>query len=77
MASLVERLLVEVPRRSDERGVARVDPRVLHVLRHGHADDLAAVGHRVHVDLLGLHDELAEDDRVLEITILDHLITDL
>jgi hypothetical protein len=41
------------------------DAGVLDVLDDGRGDDLAAVGHGVELDLLGVEDELGDDDGVL------------
>eukprot|EP00962_Isochrysis_galbana_P040190 scaffold14529_cov117-Isochrysis_galbana.AAC.11 len=56
---------VERLRRQHERGVARVHAGVLDVLRDGLEQHLAVLGHRVHVDLAGVLDELGHHHRVL------------
>mmetsp|Transcript_42300 Transcript_42300/g.106728 ORF Transcript_42300/g.106728 Transcript_42300/m.106728 type:complete len:1156 (-) Transcript_42300:1205-4672(-) len=57
--------LVDVARRQHQRGVARVHASVLHVLADRVADELTLRGHRVHVDLLGVLDELADHHHVV------------
>ena len=49
---LLQRLLVDVLGWGDEGRVTRVDPRVLYVLRHSHAEDLAGHSDSIHVYLL-------------------------
>ena len=49
---LLQRLLVEVLRRSDERGVSGVDASILNMLAHSHTQHLSLHGHRIHIYLL-------------------------
>lgn len=51
-------LRVDILRRGHQSGVARVNARVLHVFRHGHAKDNPVKRDRVHVYLFRLEDEL-------------------
>ena len=61
---LAHRLDIGLLRREDHGRVAGVDAGVLDVLDDGRSDDLAVLGHGVDLDLLGVEDELADDDRV-------------
>mmetsp|Transcript_7752 Transcript_7752/g.19782 ORF Transcript_7752/g.19782 Transcript_7752/m.19782 type:complete len:385 (-) Transcript_7752:47-1201(-) len=58
-------LAVQLLRRQHERRVAGMHARVLHVLRNRVVDHLAVGGDRIHLDLLGVLDELGDHDRVL------------
>ena len=65
LARLADGRDVERLRREHQRGIAAVDARVLDVLADGPEHDLAAVGHRVDLDLAGVRLELGDDHRVL------------
>ena len=58
-------LFVTLPWWSDQGCVSRVDAGILDVFRHGHAHNLSLGGHRVNVYLLGVKDELGDDDWVV------------
>mmetsp|Transcript_52065 Transcript_52065/g.136855 ORF Transcript_52065/g.136855 Transcript_52065/m.136855 type:complete len:461 (-) Transcript_52065:504-1886(-) len=68
-----DRLNVELLSGQDERGVARVDARVLDVLGDGVVDDVALLGDGIDLDLLGALDELRDDDGVVGRDVTRHL----
>ena len=49
--------------RRDQRRVARMHARILHVARDGQAQNLAVLGHGVDVDLFGVQYELGDDHK--------------